>query len=88
MTCPLSISNPAPAFDSDFDAFSLTYATSFDVTCDPLPLGNAVGKVVLMAPGSTIHHGDFCRRYVPRGIYMLFLRNQGAPANAIWVVFP
>jgi len=33
-------------------------------SCDPLPLGVAVQKAVLMAPGSVTHHSDMHQRYI------------------------
>ncbi len=50
--------------DLQFDAYVLQYGANYAINCNPLPLGHAVAKVVLMAPCSTTHHSDMHQRYV------------------------
>jgi hypothetical protein len=52
------------AFDPDMSAYRLNYDTTYFIGTNPLPLGEYVQKVVLMAPGSTTHHSDMHARYV------------------------
>jgi hypothetical protein len=62
---PMNIAfTPNVLINTAYDAFGLSYNTSFTVTCDALPLGIVLQKAVLMAPGSTTHHSDFCQRYL------------------------
>jgi hypothetical protein len=54
----------APNLDPDFGAYVLERDTEYTVSFDPLPLGQAFTKVVLMAPCSVTHHSDMHQRYV------------------------
>lgn len=60
VTLPTSTA-PSPG---TFDAVPLNFAdASVEATCNDLPLGVTIQKVVLMAPGSTTHHSDMSQRY-------------------------
>lgn len=48
--------------DAD-DTYVLSRATTYTIDCDALRQYRSLARVVLMAPGSTTHHNDFCMRY-------------------------
>lgn len=43
--------------------YALSRATTYTLDCDALIQYRSLSHVVLMAPGSTTHHNDFCMRY-------------------------
>ena len=53
-----------PSFDVNMGADELNYTLQYEMTCDPLPVGIALGKPVLTAPCSVTHHSDMHQRYV------------------------
>jgi len=55
---------PVPLDHPDLLAPEVHYEERLEIRCDPLPLGHAVAKVVLMAPCSVTHHSDMHQRYV------------------------
>ncbi|MFY9345012.1 MAG: galactose oxidase-like domain-containing protein [Planctomycetota bacterium] len=46
------------------EADQLSWGEELELHCDPLPVGVAVEKVVLISPGSVTHHTDMHQRYV------------------------
>lgn len=54
----------APILDPLFQAYVLQRDTLYELHFDKVPLGQAITKVVLMAPGSVTHHSDMHQRYV------------------------
>ena len=58
----LEISGGAVTQDAD-GTYVLSRGTAYTVSWDPLTQYRSVTHVVLMAPGSTTHHNDFCHRY-------------------------
>lgn len=53
-----------PQYDTGLEAWDLLHGARYELRCDALPLGNAVERVVFMAPGSVTHHSDMHQRYV------------------------
>jgi hypothetical protein len=55
---------PPIAADADTGAATLLYHSVHTITFDPLPAGESIAEVVLIAPGATTHHFDMHQRYV------------------------
>ena len=53
-----------PPLDPVYDAYALDYDVEHLISCNPLPLGQEITKVVLMAACSVTHHSDMHQRYV------------------------
>lgn len=60
----VAFAQPSPPTDPQTGALELTYDTLFTMTFNPLPVGEYIDKVVLMAPGAATHHFDMHQRYV------------------------
>ncbi len=56
--------DPPVPYSAPQNVHELGYDQSCSVLCDSLPLGVAVTKAVLMAPGACTHHFDMHQRYV------------------------
>jgi hypothetical protein len=75
---------PVPFLNPELNAHELSYGMSYEILCNPLPLGHAITKAVLTAPCSVTHHSDMHQRYVElqtdveRGNHVVF--HMPAPA--------
>lgn len=53
-----------PVIRNPPQTLAMQYGKTYSLGYQPLPDGVRIAKVVLMAPGSVTHHGDFHQRYV------------------------
>lgn len=62
--------------------YSVSYATSYTLTCDALPEGQRIERVTLVAPGAVTHHQDWSQQFANLTVV------AGATANSVTVTMP